>query len=234
MAKWKEQLRRFDWGNHLLNFIGTCLGVLLALYLSNYQQNQRDHQRLQIAIKHIALEIKENYKKTKNHLEQESYHLAAIEAIRNLVNEQDSLVGTEAYVNQVMKEFPDIFSAKKADRINDTAYYWNANLNLNFKYLQVSDIAWKNAQAMDVMHLMDFKEANELYTLYNTQAQILLDVEKAIDILKSAPGGNNNKSGLDIILQDYHQKLSLAKSMEKGLLEYYTEVLKELQKEGYQ
>lgn len=80
MAKLKEKLRRLDWGNHLLNFLGTCLGVLLALYLSNYQQHRRDHQRLDIAMENIIAEIQENYNKTKKHLYKANHQLVVMDA----------------------------------------------------------------------------------------------------------------------------------------------------------
>ncbi|MFN7120334.1 MAG: hypothetical protein ACK4TA_26340, partial [Saprospiraceae bacterium] len=220
--------------NHLLIFIGTFLGVLLSLYLKNYQHNRRVRERLHIALENIISEIKENSKKTEIHLQKATYQLGAIDMIRPLINEKDSLLGTEVQVNKMIKEYPDFFSAKKRTPAGNGLYYWDASLNLNFDYLDLSDIAWRNAQAMDVLHLVDFKTANELYSLYNLQYQVLTDVKKAIDILKEIPVGNNNdESSIQLILQDYQRQLRIARDFEKGLSEYYMQILQQLNKKDF-
>lgn len=229
MAKLKEGLRRLDWGNHLLNFLATLFGVLLAFYLTNYQENRRDHQRLKAAKENILTEIKDNEKNAQNHLAETTKILATLTAFKKFVTDQAQIVGTEVQVNGFRKSFPDFFKVEDKKQIHDDLFEWEGSFSLNMNYLNVSDIAWQNAQAMDVLHLMDYGTTTALYSMYRYQNDVVSDAAKAIDMIKNMSNYNDDE-GFRVIFKDFKGQLELLVQLETGLTANYAGILKTLEK----
>ncbi|MBK7870398.1 MAG: hypothetical protein IPJ74_06790 [Saprospiraceae bacterium] len=230
MTKLKERLRRLDWGNHLFNFLATLFGVLIAFYLANYQENRRDQKRLEVATKHIIAEIEKNLESTKNHIKKISLQSDALQIFVNYLDDKNDLIATQAQIDSFMKKFPGFYTLKDKKAINDSLYNWNGDLNLSFDFLGVSDIAWRNAQGMDVLHLMDFKTSSDLYGLYQFQTEAVTDAKKAIDILKNAMSEINTQEGKTLKegIKQYQYQLVLARQFEEALSTYYANVLKQV------
>jgi len=217
---------RIDWVNHSLSFVGTCLGVLLAVYLTNVQENRKELARLQVAMDNIKNEINGNLEKTTRHIEELEAQMKALDAIKEFIDTSMQLIATEAQIDSFQQKFPDFYDATGKDPLNDSLYEWHGKMDFDFNRLEISDIAWQNAQAMDVLHLADFQKSYELHALYRFQDEVLADTQKPMSILKSAISGQIDEASIyKSIFQDYRTQLTVVRMFDDGLKGYYEATL---------
>jgi hypothetical protein len=58
-----------DWNNHLIGFLATILGILIAFQLQDWQDTRKEKERLELGIKSLKLEITGNRELIKSGLE---------------------------------------------------------------------------------------------------------------------------------------------------------------------
>ena len=225
MEKIKKISRKIDWPNQLLNFIGTLLGVLIAFWLSTYQANQKEQERLEVANKNILAEVERNYERTQSHIDTLDYAIRALRAIEGFVNDSMEIVTTLKQMENFQTEFAHFYKAENPEAINDTLYNFHGNMNLNFNLLDISDIAWKNANGLGIIHQMETEKAFVLFQVYTFQEQVQQNAQKAVETLKAALQEEENPIIRKIIFNDYLSQLRLSIQFEKGLLLYYDRAL---------
>jgi len=188
-----DKRRRIDWGNHLFNFLATLLGVLIAFYLANYQEHRREEVRLAAAMENIKAEISSNKRILEQHLDANSKQMRALSAIAPLLNDENDITATEPQMTAIQEQFPGFYEVEERTYLRDSLYEWNGSLSINFNYLEVSDLAWRNAQNLNILHLVDFEVSSQLNELYFFQQEVLNEVQKAIDIVKGLSNANEEE-----------------------------------------
>jgi len=217
---------KIDWVNHLLTFTGTCLGVLLAVYLSNVQETRKEVARLQVAMQNIKTEIEENLNKVGEHTEELTRQLEGLDAIHEYIDTSMDLVATQAQIDSFQQQFPDFYVSTEKEQVNDSLYEWHGSMDLDFNRLEISDLAWQNAQSMDVLHLADFQKSYELHALYRFQNEVLADTQRPVSILKNAIAGQLNETTIyDAIFREYRTQLTVVQMFNNGLKSYYEAIL---------
>jgi hypothetical protein len=67
MKKLRSLFSGIHWMNHFFAFVGTCAGVLLAFFLTDYQEKRNDKDRLEKVVAQLVLEIEQNKNILENH-----------------------------------------------------------------------------------------------------------------------------------------------------------------------
>jgi len=222
-----------QWMNHFFAFVGTCVGVLLAFFLTDYQEKRNDKDRLEKVVHQIRLEIEQNKSILENHADYLSKQIKAIDRIKPLLKADTSIWATEREIASIIDSFPEFFIPEKKTLIKDSLYEWRGDMNINFNMPGLSDIAWDNARALEVLHLVDFETSYMLFSLYKFQDYLKAEATSNMELIKNLFKAPEEGGVFKIIFDDYYKKIHILSSLEKNILEAYEGNLNNLEKRYY-
>lgn len=230
MKKLRSLFSGIHWMNHFFAFVGTCVGVLLAFFLTDYQESRNDKERLEKVMNQIQLEIKQNKDILETHAEYIRKQVKAMQSIKPLLQADTTILATEKKMNAIIDSFPEFFIPEKKTPINDSLYEWRGDMNVNFNMPGLSDIAWENARAMEVLHLVDFETSYMLFSLYKFQDYLKAEATSNMELIKNLFKTPDDEGGIfKIIFDDYFQKIQILANLEKNILQAYEGNLKNLE-----
>ncbi len=222
MKKLRSLFSGIHWMNHFFAFVGTCVGVLLAFFLTDYQEKRNDKARLSKVINQIQLEIEQNKGILETHAEYLRKQVKAMESIKPLLQADTTIWATEKEMNTIIDSFPEFFIPEKKTPINDSLYEWRGDMNVNFNMPGLSDIAWGNAQALEVLHLVDFETSYMLFSLYKFQDYLKAEASENMELIKNLFKTPEEEGGIfKIIFGDYYRKIKLLNALENNILQAY-------------
>ncbi|PHN07910.1 hypothetical protein [Flavilitoribacter nigricans] len=220
---------RIDWPNHLMAFISTLLGVWLAFSLGNYYEHQRERERMTVAMDNVRQEIRKNEGKLKEHVGHLDSLMRAVSAFGKLLNEDLNMVAGTGQMDHFLQEHGWFIDIEEKKPYRDSLYEYDGSLNLNLRYMSISNIAWENTKLMDVLHLVDTETAFKLHGLYGLQAETQRSLTDAIDIVKNLFQNNHDsKTVTRTIVNDLKGQIQFSYSLERALQLNYELILKDL------
>ncbi len=232
MKKFSDYFSGVNWINHFFAFVGTCAGVLMAFFLADYQENRNNRIRLEKAMTQVCQEIEQNKGILENHSEFIRLQVMAMDKIKPLLQEDTSIIATEQQIQQITDSFPEFFTPEIKTPINDTLFNWRGDMNVNFNLPGLSEIAWENAQALDVLHLVDFESSYQLFSLYRFQEYLKSEAHTNMETIRNLMRDTmEEKDMFKIIFTDYRKSIELLGALEKSTLIFYENVLKKLKEE---
>ena len=223
--KRRSILKRIDWANHFMSFVGTCLGVLLAFYLANYHENKRNQERLELAMTNIKKEIERNRDNARQHADTLLWGVNAMNALKPFLSETYEIIGTSEQMTAFQKAHPGFYKLEKEEPVNDSLMNFHGSLELNFNIIPVSEIAWNNANSMDVLHLTDYQTSFQLHSLYSFQSSVKNDSQKLFENLKELLKNAGDDDLAAMIFEEYLPQMILTQRMEQSLAESYDKAL---------
>lgn len=233
MKKLRSLFSGIHWMNHFFAFLGTCAGVLFAFFLTDYQERRSNQERLEKVMAQLKLEIEQNHAALENHSETLSTQIASMRKIKPLLREDTLIIASKTQMDHILEHYPGFFEPEEHLPYEDTLFQWRGDLNVNFNMPGLSEIAWKNAQALDIMHLVDFDTSYKLFSLYSFQER--LREESIRDFEEMKEGIKSKKSEvefLNFIFGEYLSGIRILAEFEKSILDYYQINLENL-KEQY-
>lgn len=232
MKKLRDLFSGVNWINHFFAFVGTCAGVLFAFFLADYQEKRNDKIRLEKVISQIYQEVEQNKGILETHSDYLRRQVKAMKEIKPLLMADTLIVATEYQMNSIIDSFPDFFVPETKTPIDDSLYEWRGDMNVNFNMPGLSDIAWENAQALEVLHLVDFETSYMLFSLYKFQDYLKAEANSNMELIKSLFKTPKEEGGIfKIIFEDYYRKIQILSSLEKNMLEAYKGNLKNLEEQ---
>ncbi len=232
MKKLRTLFAGIHWMNHFFAFIGTCAGVLLAFFLADYQEKRNAQDRLEKAATQIMLEIEQNKNILKKHSDYLSKQVNAMERIKPLLRADTAIMATEKEIGAIIDSFPDFFIPEKKILVKDSIYEWRGDMNVNFNMPGLSDIAWENAQALEVLHLVDFETSYMLFSLYKLQDYLRAEANDNMELIKNLFKAPKDKGDIfKVIFDDYLRKIRILSSLENNVLKAYEDNLENLKKQ---
>jgi hypothetical protein len=229
MKKLRSLFSGIHWMNHFFAFVGTCAGVLLAFFLTDYQEKRNDKDRLEKVVAQLVLEIEQNKNILKNHSDYLSKQVNAITIVKPLLRADTTILATEHQIGAIIDSFPEFFVPEKKTLVKDSLYEWKGDMNINFNMPGLSDIAWGNAQALEVLHLVDFETAYMLFSLYKFQDYLKAEANSNMELIRNIFKTSKEEGGVTkIIFNDYYRQIRILASLEENMLEAYEGNLKNL------
>lgn len=98
MGKIGKTIKMFkaDWNNHLIAFISTIFGIIIAFQLQNWQKEKIENERLQFGIESIKNEIKEDFDMLDKTIKTLEYYNGYTSFIEDHLNSDETIICTEA------------------------------------------------------------------------------------------------------------------------------------------
>lgn len=229
MNAFSRFFKRIDWPNHMMAFLSTLLGVWLAFYLGNYNENKIAHARMEVAMASVQEELQNNEENMKSHAAQMDSMLQAVGAFSEMIDENMDLIATEKQMDTFLEEFGWFLSIQSKKPLRDSLFEYHGSLNLALNFSGVSDIAWENTKLMDILHLVDTKTAFQLHSLYRHQDEVRRLIGEGVDILKNLFQSDNDSDTITkTIVNELKGQLHFTLAMEQALLKNYKNTLKKL------
>jgi surfactin synthase thioesterase subunit len=113
MKKLRSLFAGIHWMNHFFAFVGTCAGVLLAFFLTDYQEKRNHKDRLEKVVAQLVLEIEQNKNILKNHSDYLSKQVNAITIVKPLLRADTTILATEHQIGAIIDSFPEFFVPEK-------------------------------------------------------------------------------------------------------------------------
>jgi hypothetical protein len=154
----------------------------------------------------------------------------AIKSVKPLLRADTTILATEHQIGAIIDSFPEFFIPEKKTLVKDSLYEWRGDMNINFNMPGLSDIAWGNAQALEVLHLVDFETAYMLFSLYKFQDYLKAEANSNMELIRSLFKTSKEEGGIfKIIFNDYYRQIQILASLEKNMLQAYEGNLENLE-----
>lgn len=202
---------RYIVGEVLLIFIG----ISLAIWFNNWNSSMQSSKNKKIVMVKIKEEIAANLEELLNARK-------VNELTRNGYSEYQKLFGassneviaTPSVFNVLQKKYPSFFQVKDSVRINQDTFMYSGGASINLELGELTDIAWKAAQSINITNEFDYECLYELESTYNLQARVKNGFDQAANALidndiKKLIRILNIIKQLDILLEkDYRERLA--------------------------
>lgn len=221
----KLQNSKFLNSNWIITLTATLIGVFGALFLNECVTTKKIGNQKSIATKNILSEIKKNEKEIEKSLKM---NIAVMETYifkEKYMDDQKRLITDVDSMQTFRTNFPDIVTVTDSTLLKNGKYHYKAdvNLDLNFSYLTITNIAWKTLKSSNLTNFYDFDCLMFLEGLEIFTNETLKYNRKVIDLLI-----NKDKYEENDYEKLFKQELKLLIMYEKGLLEGYKNSEEEL------
>jgi hypothetical protein len=98
-----------DWTNHLIGFIATILGILIAFELQDWQETRKENEKLELGIQSLKLEITANRELIKSGLEKFKYFNGYTNLIVRHLKTDSTIIYPISRWDSLISNYPDIF-----------------------------------------------------------------------------------------------------------------------------
>jgi hypothetical protein len=196
-----------DWKEYAGESFLIIFSVLLALFLTEFINNQHEKNETRELLKNIKEELVKNKK-----AEEEQY----------------------VYQKMVLKNIDSALKSKEFQQqiINNNEFNLKPLAPDGILYRDLSTVAWEVAKSHNITSKADFKLISELTSIYLDQARIDKLEDKMADIfLRFESRKQENIRTTLILMRDNYKGWAFDRA--PGLIQRYDEVIKLMESEGY-
>ena len=160
------------------------IGISLAIWFNNWNSSMQSSKNKKIVMVKIKEEIAANLEELLNARK-------VNELTRNGYSEYQQLFGassneviaTPSAFNVLQKKYPSFFQVKDSVSINQDTFMYLGGVSINLELGELTDIAWKAAQSINITNEFDYECLYELESTYNLQARVKNGFDQAADAL---------------------------------------------------
>ena len=158
--KFRFNLPKIDWLNHVIGFVSVLLGVLVAFGLNSWNESNKAEDALYVALNNINNELKSNLAKIDSTLSTNQEMVDILDEYLTLVDEDLQRKVTQEEWEAFASQHPDFFKTE------------NTSYRLTFDLFFLSRVAWETAERVGVLNSLEFELAIGLGTTYSLQSGV--------------------------------------------------------------
>lgn len=194
---------KIDWVNHLIGFLTALVGIIIAFQLDDWQERNREKEKLRITLQSIKAEIDNNMEIYRS--DSLSTWLEHWDFIKSHDEDNnDEIIATEKEMNLMRAKHPTRFDEMKfIKKYRDSLNVYGGPQIIKFDVMPkagISTSSWDAAKSSDALRSLDHARMTELTNIYDWINKDLGITDA--DVIRSVAGFDTD-FGIDKILHDY-------------------------------
>ncbi len=172
-----QGIYRVDWFNQLIEFLGVLLGVLFALWLTDWNEGRKEKQQIQQALENMKIEIQKNREKIDSTRAQNDLQMEFMLAFLPLLDEELEPEVPEDSIQAVIRDYPAELHPS------------DDGLSMDFELFQLSDVSFETLSRTGLLGAVDYDLAfrfEQTYQLQEKLAQLDQDLINQMRALKNS------------------------------------------------
>ncbi len=167
-------------GEVLLIFIG----INLAIWFNNWNESMQSNRNKELVIKSVKEEINKNLQELNRALKVNLQTAEAFSAFRVYYGQSsDELLTTPDQLQILLKKYPSFFRVKDSILMEGTQFKYLGETFIDLELAELSGIAWKTAQSLDISNEFSYECLYKLESMYNLQANVMSGFDKVANAL---------------------------------------------------
>lgn len=190
------------------------VGINLAIWFNNWNADQKSSHDKQVIVSKIKEEIKNN--KVELDLARASNQniSKAFEAYSLVYNKSSSIILVTAEDRaKLSKEYPNFFRVKDSVPVNNHKFQYSGETFIQLEIPDITSIAWETIRTINIANEFEYDCLYELESMYNLQARVKKEIDKAADALQE---GN---------VENLFKVLNVIDQLDSQLIKSYTNML---------
>ena len=196
--------------NHLMGFLSVVLGVLLAFWLNDWNEDKKEQEQINIALINLKSELKLNLENSKVSLKENENQFNYMQAISSIVDDDFELTVDESVLDSIYMFYWNEPKSKGHVRLAD------------LELMGLSEVAYKTFLATRLINSIEFDLAINIQETYLLQTKISKLDDEIIDEVK---GLGNDKSKLLRLMST----VRISNQLVRGLInDYYPKSIEKI------
>lgn len=185
MLKSLKKSTKSNWKYIFREIILLFIGINLAIWFNNWNESKKINQTKTIAIKNIVEEIRSNQKELNTALNNYETILSAYTEYKGLYKQSTTeLIASPFQMRELQSKHPNFFIINDSISINDDNFNYIGTTKVEMELPLLTDIAWKTTVSTNISSELSFECMYQLENVYNLQAKVMEEVNKASNSLK--------------------------------------------------
>ncbi len=207
---------KYIFGEIFLIFVG----ISLAIWFNNWNTSIKSNQDKEIVIKRVKEEIEANLEEL---LEARKANQITIDGYSEYSNfyedNSNKVITTRSQMNVLQKKYPSFFKLKDSIEIGENKFIYTGGTYINVELAELTDIAWKTGQSLNIANEFSYDCLYELESMYNLQTKVM----NGFDKVSNALGDNED-------IKQIIRLLKIENQLGVELEEDYRNILKNIEK----
>ncbi|EAQ99691.1 hypothetical protein [Maribacter sp. HTCC2170] len=182
----KYRLNKLYKSSWFITLFATTLGVLLAFYLNNLNDNLKIESSKQVVIKNLNNEITNN-KLTLNDPSDNQRLINFLLEVREIDEEISNELTTSIHnINELKINYPDFIEIKDSIDIDVNLFKYNVSYKLELNFNDLQKISWETSKMSDVINELNYDCLEALNEIYYRQGIYTNQQQKTLEYFVSA------------------------------------------------
>ena len=191
------------------------IGINLAIWFNNWNANKKSNHDKEVVISKIKEEIKNNMLELDLARAPNQKIIKAFNAYSKIYNKNSSeIISTSEELAELQKEYPNFFRVKDSIKLDSREYQYKGDTFIELEIPDITSIAWETIRTINIANEFDYDCLYELESMYNLQARVQKEIDKAADVLQKGE------------IQNLFRVLKVIDQLDTQLKSNYTEMLK--------
>jgi len=190
------------------------VGINLAIWFNNWNASKKSSHDKEVIVSKIKEEIKNN--KVELDLARASNQNInkAFKAYSLVYNKNSSvIVVTVKERAKLRKAYPKFFRVKDSVRLDSQKFQYSGETFIQLEIPDITSIAWETIRTINIANEFEYDCLYELESMYNLQARVKKEIDKAADALQE---GN---------VDNLFKILNVINQLDSQLIKSYTNML---------
>ncbi len=215
MIRFRNKLGKLNLKYVIGEIILIFVGISLAIWFNNWNTSIQSNQDKEIVIKRVKEEIKSNLEGL---AEPREVNQNAIDGFREYSKyygaNSNEIISTPSQFNTLQTEYPGFFRVNDSIALDKNRFKYRGETYLYLELVELTEIAWKTAQSLNVANEFSYDCLYQLESMYNLQTKVVNGFDKVANSLGDNKDIKQIIRWLKIVLQlelqleqDYHNML---------------------------
>lgn len=193
--------------------ISVVIGILIALFINNWNDSRKLNNEKDIATKNIKSELEYNNQSIKDIVKQHRKLYETFLFMEDNYSKQKGLISTPKLISKYIQKYPDVFMIQDSTDQNNGKFKYFGEINFNFSLPQMNlkTMAWKTLKNSRAVSIYNFECMMELELIYNLTDDIIDRNSELLEIMMSMNEDSDEKK--------FIKKLKYVIDMESSFIE---------------
>ena len=210
----KTKKFKLDYKYIIREILLVFVGINLAIWFNNWNASKKSSHDKEVIVSKIKEEIKNN--KVELDLARASNQNInkAFKAYSLVYNKSSSvIVVTVEERAKLRKAYPKFFMVKDSVRLDSQKFQYSGETFIQLEIPDITSIAWETIRTINIANEFEYDCLYELESMYNLQARVKKEIDKAVDALQE---GN---------VENLFKVLNVLNQLDSQLIKSYTNML---------
>lgn len=174
-----------NWKYIFREIILLFIGINLAIWFNNWNESNKINQTKATAIKNIVEELRSNQTELNEALGNYEMILNAYTEYKGLFKQTKlELIVSPNRMKEFQERHPNFFIIKDSISVDNYNYKYLGKTKIDMELPLLTNIAWKTTISTNISSKLSFECMYQLENVYNLQAKVMEEVNKASNSLK--------------------------------------------------